>query len=179
MKGISPFQVIYVPSGSSYLRSWKGYDEDQMIPAKDRYELLKEAVVKFGFGITEIETLGVTSKTYDTMNCLGFKDSFICLGTDNVAQMKKWYRYEELLANIGLIVFERDGSKAADDPEVKEILGMAKSHIIVPLPDECIGVSSTLVRESMDDGNLGLVDTLVPRNVYDYLVNRALLVNRK
>lgn len=175
LEGIKPWDVIYVPSGVSYLRSWKGYDDNQMISANDRYELLREAVQPFGFGVAKVETLGITHKTYDTMHYLGFDDAFLCLGTDNVAQMKKWYRYKELLENISLIVFERACSKTSDDPEIKEILEMARSYIIVSLPDECTGVSSTLVRESMDNGDLGLVDTLVPGNVYDYLVNRAMI----
>lgn len=173
MERILPQEIIYVPSGESYLQSWKDYDKSERIPAQDRYELLKEAVKRYRFGVADTEVRGMTIKTYDTMEYLGFKDSYLCLGTDNIAQMKRWYRYEELLANTSLLVFKRGGFKAAHDPEVKEILKMARSYIIVPLPYECTGVSSTLVRKAMKDGDIGLVQRLVPVNVYAYLVNEG------
>lgn len=173
MKRILPQEIIYVPSGESYLQSWKGYDERERIPAQDRYTLLKEAVKRYRFGVTDIEVRGMTTKTYDTMEYLGFEDSYLCLGIDNVAQMKKWYRYEELLANTSLLVFDRVGSETADDPEVKEVLGMTRSHIFVKLPVDCIDVSSSLVRESLRDGDIGQVQRLVPVNVYRYLVEEG------
>lgn len=165
-----PWNIVYVPSGESYIRSWKGYDSDNMFPPKDRYELLKTAVSSYEFGVAKVETLGITTKTYDTLEYLGFDDAVLCLGTDNVAQMKKWYRYEELLPKITLMVFDRSECRPFDDLDVKEIMSMAKSCITVELSCDYVGISSSLVRESMADGDLGMVERLVPENVYEYLI---------
>lgn len=169
--GEKPWNIIYVPSGESYIRSWKGYGNDNIFPAKDRYELLKTAVSPYEFGVAKVETLGITTRTYDTLEYLGFDGAVLCLGTDNVAQMKKWYRHEELLPKITLMVFDRSECVPFDDPDIKEIMSMAKSSIRVSLSCDYAGVSSSLVRESMADGDLGMAERLVPENVYWYLLD--------
>lgn len=172
----NPGHVIYIPSGDAYLQEWKKYGREQIMPADERYKLLKNTLYELGFGynVAKLEVQGITRYTYDTMKYLGFRDSFLCLGADNVVKMKKWYRYEELLTKISLLIFERPGQDDLRSREAREILGTARSHIIVPLPDDCTGMSSSRVRELVNKAetvdDMEQIREFVPETVFRYLL---------
>ena len=163
-------KVIYVPDSDEYIKSWKGYTEGSRLPGKERVGLLRDAVKDYGFGISTVEVEGITDgKTYNTLKYLGFEDTFLCLGIDNIVQIKKWYRWHDLLKKVRLMVFEREGYNSVHSDDVTKVLEAALEYNMVTLPAKTFGISSTEVRRCYINGELSQLKAYVPANVYDYL----------
>lgn len=171
--------VIYIPTSDEYIRSWKGYKEGSVLPGEIRAKLLEDAVEDYGFNVTVVEVIGITDgKTYNTISFFGLKDSVLCLGMDNIIQMKKWYKWKELLQNVKLLIFKRQGyvddqsddlDKALDQSaEVMDILKHSCGYKICN-PASITGISSTEVRKCYINKDMERLKTLVPSNVYQYL----------
>lgn len=178
------YDVIYIPTSDEYIRSWKGYKEGSVLPGDIRIKLLQDAVCEHGFDVSSVEIMGLTDgRTYNTINYFGFDDSVLCLGMDNIIQMKKWYRYEELLEKVKLLIFKRkgyaDGQMAyseealSQSAEVMEILKHSCGYKICKSENPS-GISSTEVRKlymerNIDRRSMDKLKELVPVNVFKYL----------
>lgn len=161
--------IVYVPTSDDYICRWKKYKEGSILPGNIRADLLKDAISKYGFVVSPVEIMGVTDgRTYNTIKHYGFKDSYLCLGMDNIAAMKKWYKWEELLQKVKLLVFKRDDQILEESDEVNEILSYSCGYQIIDLPG-CDGISSTKVRECYKEKEMDKLKQLVPANVYEYL----------
>lgn len=159
-------KIIYVPTNDVYIRDRKHYKEGSVMRGRTRVTLLAEAVYPYDFTVSSVEVDGeVDGKTFNTLEYLGDRDSVLCVGTDNIHKIKKWYRHEDLLAKYRLLIFDRDGyAKSPSD-----ILGPEVRWEIAHLDKSCNGLSATLVRDLYIKGELEKVKDLVPLNVFKYL----------
>lgn len=163
--------VIYVPAPDRYIREWKGYGEQDILPEQVRLKLLEGAASVCGFEVGDAEITGLSDgKTYNTVEHYGFDGAVLCLGMDNILGIRKWYRWEELLDRVRLLVFRREGYVPGDPDEVKDILDRAISYELADLYVDEAGISSTMVRRYHAEGNMKRVKYLVPPNVYGYLM---------
>ncbi len=166
--GINERDVVYIPTGDQYIKSWKGYTPGSIMPAEKRLALLHVAAAQHGFMVSAIEVDGVTDgKTYNGVKHFGFEESILCLGIDNIAQMKKWYRWEELVRRTRLLIFHREGY--TETPEAQEVLQNARRVEYTRLWQDNDGISSTQVRELYKQGDFEKLKCLVPEPVYKYL----------
>lgn len=166
--------IIYVPTGDDYIRTWKGYTKGSVMPGDIRVQLLAGAVKKHQFIVSGVEVAGITDgKTYNTMKyfrTLYPDDEFVlCLGLDNIPQLPKWYRWKELLPKARLLIFERYGEPFPMDTSVKDIVNHAADVDVIQLPGEDMDISSTMVRKYYLEDNMAALKELVPENVYQYL----------
>lgn len=160
--------VTYVPTADQYLRKWKGYKEGIIMPAHQRLSLLFVAAASHGFTVSGVEIDGVVNgKTYNTIKYFGFDDSVLCTGIDNIAQMQKWYRWEELVRRTRLLVYDREGYEIT--PEAEEVLRKARRVDHASLWASNAKISSTLVRRLYMEKNMDELKRLVPECVYKYL----------
>lgn len=158
-------EIIYIPASDRYVRGWKNYKDGSVMPGSMRASLLAEAVRPYGFSVSGVEVDGkVDGKTYNTLEYLGDSDSVLCIGADNVNQMEKWYRYEDLLSRYRLLIFDRDGYLALTDT-----IRLCAKYTIVHLDKSCDGISSTQVRDLYTKRELEKVKEMVPPNVFRYL----------
>lgn len=164
------YDIIYVPANDAYIRGWKGYKTGSILPGKLRASLLYGAVSQYGFKVMDVEVCGFTDgRTYNTIKYFGFGDSVICLGMDNVIELPKWYKWEELLQNCQLLLFERAGCPDKHDAAIKDILSHSCGYKIAALHAVRPGISSTKVRDCYKNEDLAGLKALVPANVYHYL----------
>lgn len=160
--------ITYVPTGDQYIKSWKGYTPGSVMPAHQRLSLLFVAASSHGFRVSGIEVENeVNGKTYNTVKHFGFDDTVLCLGIDNIAQMKRWYKWETLVRRTRLLVYNREGYEMTQDAE--EVLANARRVDYADLYPSSAKISSTLVRRLYKEGDLEAIKRLVPECVYKYL----------
>ncbi len=98
-------KVIVVPTADNYEKSHK-------LPGKDRLKMLEDV-------FKEMDKVEVSSYEIDghlyTINTLNYfqkkypkTELFFILGTDLLADLDKWYSYEEILKKFKLLVIARD-----------------------------------------------------------------------
>lgn len=159
--------VTYIPAKDDYITNWKGYRAENIFPAKIRLGLMRDAVSPYGFEVSSVEIDGITNGlTYNTMNYFGFENSVLCIGSDNLKNMKKWYRWDDLLAKASLLVFRRGTGPDGSEVILRHI---AHNYEIMDLPESCLGMSSTLVRNCYRAGDMEMLRALVPENVFQYM----------
>lgn len=164
--------VIYIPTGDQYIRKWKGYDPGDRMPAHVRLRLLEEACRRYDFQVSSIEVdeddkARTYGKTYNTVKHFGFEDSVLCLGLDNIEQMRKWYKWEDLLRRTRLLVFGREGYEVTEEADA--VLAKARRVDYATLWEGNAKTSSTLVRRLFREGKMDEVKRLVPDCVYRYM----------
>lgn len=161
-------EVIYIPTGDSYIRNWKKYGEGNIMPANRRILLLWNAVSPYGFGVSTIETDHVTDgKTYNAVKHFGFHNTVLCIGMDNIPKLKNWYKWKELLIRTRLLIFRRGTCPMTD--QAKEILSWTLRYDFADLPKDDLDVSSTKVRELYRNKDWDTLKTIVPETTARYL----------
>ena len=113
-----------------------------------------------------VEVMELTDgKTWNTLEYLGSDDSVLCIGMDNVPEIRKWYRYQDLLAKYRLLIFKR-GRYCGRLPD---ILNESVGYEIAYLGPEFEQTSSTLVRNCYVTGRIDEIRNKIPENVFRYL----------
>lgn len=87
------------------------------------------------------------------------KKYFLCLGEDNLASFREWYKYREILSRVLLIVAARPGARyEQQEDEILEKATFIEHHEI--------DISSTEIRETKDEK---CIKDSVPGDVFDYI----------
>ncbi|GEM_PF-289458 len=171
--------VWYVPAMDSFLYSWKCFGKAGVMPGATRIRLLREAIAEAGFPaqVSEIEVKGlVDGKTVRTAayfrDNLGYERTFICFGTDKIAELERWENGEQLLRENHILVVTRGGDRLAD--VMTDFTRRFQSHF-VELKNKAVyeGISSTNVREAYMDGKIEEVRDFLPACVYRYLTENG------
>ena len=108
-------QIIYVPSGDAYLKSWKHFDDESIPDLHLRAQLLREAIeIDGGRNISVSEIEGDVSKTDGrTYNTASYfqqttgKKVAIAIGSDQLDKFGQWYKAGELVRDFRIIIFCR------------------------------------------------------------------------
>lgn len=145
--------------------TWRHAFEKQLAPFEDRLEMCRRAAAPLGprvqVSTVERELAGEHSRTLVTLEALARQHPAhqwrLIIGADILPERGKWYRWEAVERLAPPIVLGRQGYAAP--PELGPL---------VELP----GISSTVVRARVAQGEA--IDTLVPREVVGYIVERGL-----
>lgn len=164
-----------------YLLKKKIVDEIWIVPCKkhrfnkhladekDRIAMIKLAIKNIKkTRIDRIETKSkVKNCTLKTIRKLKKKYKhrfFLIIGSDILYEIKKWYKYEELIRESEFIVFKREGYSIKKVPKMKIILIREKGNRI----------SSTGIREKISEGKP--LKNLVPLSVNKYIKEKNLYI---
>lgn len=155
--------ICIMPTNLDFIKHWKELPEGDAFDGKDRVELIKEAVKDIdNCFVSDAEASGkLSGKTYDTVKYLleSYEKVYMCVGTDKLFEMLKWYHSEELFALLAEIVcFDRGGSAPYDFPVPVRFVDFDFSE-----------VSSTKVRDMYMSGSMEELKKQVPANIYDFL----------
>lgn len=164
-------EIIYIPVKDSFLEGWKDLKSKAILSGDIRFKLLKEAVSPFNFKVSRIEMDEVVSgKTYDTANYFKklYDDSeiYLCFGLDNLLDIDRWYKSEDLIKENKFLIIDRDGKSIPDKLLNDERF---KDRLISIRNDDYADVSSTMVRDAYINNDLDSIKDLIPLNVYKYL----------
>jgi len=152
-----------------------------LAPARDRLEMLRlasEGNPRCEVSRLELERDG-PSYTLTTVRelkaSLGDGCSLrLLLGSDSLREIHTWWRAEELVREVELVVFARPGAPLDDLPAFAEHFGAAAAErvrtSIVRAP--LLEISSTQVRRRVREGRS--IRYLVPEAVRRYILDRGL-----
>jgi nicotinate-nucleotide adenylyltransferase len=168
-------RVVLVPSHQPVLKS-KSYD---LAPAEHRVAMLmlacesmKGTSVAYDLDLLELDRAGPTY-TIDTALALGATagDPIDWLvGADQVLNLHRWHRYDELLSLVRFWVMQRPGYPidwAAVDSKARPL----KDHVVEIPP---MDISATQIRDRVRGG--ASIAGLVPERVREYIERHRLFI---
>ena len=132
---------------------------------------MKKALTEYGFEVDDIEVAtDISGRTYDTIAALKKKydtdDICICMGTDKVAELSKWYKGRSLVAENKYLIISRNKEELdMSDETVREF----SDNFVLIENDEYDNVSASMVREAFLAGQLDSIKESIPDAVYRYL----------
>lgn len=170
MNHLNCHQLVVVPVNDSY--SYKNNIEK----AEHRYQMLQIAfhtrenvtisdyeMQKHGFAYT-YDTLCAIQEEYpqDTI--------YYLIGDDNLLFLKVWYRMEDLLKQFRIVVVNRSRSKNENEAIIQqdELLMKYQKQILV-LDNESLDLSSTLVRNALEQKDIEKAKDYVSEDVLQYI----------
>jgi len=154
-------QILLLPVGNDY-------SKPELIDIKHRMQMLK--ILTMNSKNTQVSDLEANRKyqgTLASLKELGTIDDDIrfVIGSDNLARIKKWIKYEELLTTYPLIIMNRKGSLSEE--EVNSLFADVKHQFTFIDFDE--DISSTEAREHPEKRSELLTD-----EVHQYILKNHL-----
>jgi nicotinate-nucleotide adenylyltransferase len=160
-------RVLWIPTGRPPHRP-----ETPLAPASDRFEMVARAIKENPyFELSDVEmTRPGTSYTVETISLL--KDRYpgehfdLIIGGDSLRSFHTWFRFEEIVRQVKLIVFDRTGGDYENvSPEIMHAASL------IPSPP-LIEISSSAIRARVANGKS--IRYLVPEAVEHYIRRRKL-----
>jgi len=160
-------EIIFVPANTSPLK----LNVKSSSPLH-RLEMTKLAVEKYpDFSVSDYEINNTdVSYTYNTIKHFikEYKDIDLIIGYDNYLLFDKWYKWEEILELVNVVVLRRFYDKQIE-PKIAP-----DKFIFVESPT--IQINSTMIRKRVAD-NLP-IDLLVTQEVLDYIKKEKLYLTK-
>lgn len=154
-------KVYFMPAGNQPLKEGES-------PFNQRLEMIKLSIENDSrMSYTDIEDSLEPSYTYNTimkLNSICDDDLFFIMGADSFESIERWYKYEELLKEIKIIVVDRLGSSNLFNLQEK-YKDIAKEINILKGP--IIEISSTEIRNKVKKGQD--IRYLVPERIIQYI----------
>lgn len=99
-------------------------------------------------------------------SCYPDDELYFIMGVDAFNDIEKWFRWEDLLDMIHVVVVDRPHKKMSVSPEVHRVLHQSACHVYY-LPLHTLPISSTMIRERLKihESVQGLLDD----RVWDYI----------
>lgn len=161
--------IVYIPSNMDYIAKWKDLPGDEVFSGKNRVEVMTKAVKDIpNCFVSDIESSGrANGRTYITVQ--HFKQSYdkvyICIGSDKLYEIEKWYKAEQLMEEVKVLLFTRGESIKDCNSEFVKRYRSRFLEIEFNYP----GVSSSLIRGLYEKGKIEEIKEYVPEPVYEYL----------
>lgn len=154
-------KVYFMPAGNQPLKEGES-------PFNQRLEMIKLSIENDSrMSYTDIEDSLEPSYTYNTimkLNSICDYELFFIMGADSFESIERWYKYEELLKEIKIIVVDRLGSSNLFNLQEK-YKDIAKEINILKGP--IIEISSTEIRNKVKKGQD--IRYLVPERIIQYI----------
>lgn len=175
-KTVPGADIFFIPDSFSFMSSWKTVEQNEVFNNAIRHKLLDTILAEYSFNVSYIEDEGLVSgKTYDTVtyfkDTYGYSDVYICMGTDKLPELERWYKIDSLLSENQVLLFDRD-NESFHSLQVDFLLPYKERFIEIDGPFEYKTVSSTQIREAFHSGYLNDIKAYVPKEVFDYLTKR-------
>lgn len=164
-------KVLFIPSYRPY------HKNVEMVDYRTRADMVELAIAgNEGFELSLVEeNIEKNSYSYDTVREIKklYKDAslYFILGEDSLLYIHKWYRYEDFLSLVKLIVFRRDQETGGDFWDQVKMLE-DKGYEVNVIDDMKFQISSSFIRKSIK--NSWSVSYLLPDKVETYIEDRKL-----
>lgn len=166
-------KIVFMPNAMP-----KYKDSDHIVSSNHRLTMTYKAIESYDWATLsdmEIKRGGATY-TYDTLTEIRNINPelivYFIIGADSLANIEKWYRYEDVLAMCTLLVAKREG-ESEDIFSMGEKLRKKYDFCCIKYIDmEEYDASSSFIRESIKDGNMPY--DLLPIEVAKYILNNNL-----
>lgn len=174
--------VIFVPTKSAYMKSWKKYQNSDIYPDEVRVQAIKSCETEWlKVDTCEIDET-VSGKSYDTVQYIKKKyntdDVYFAVGSDKLDEIPRWSRSIQFLSTEKFIVMRRDDDDVKRIIEKNEKLHKYRNHFVICDSDEMYkDYSSSEVRAlllSGTDADIEKVKAFVSKSVWSILQKQIL-----
>lgn len=155
--------VIYVPSNTDYMKSWKHYDDENIMRSDNRYQMLEKCIQMTPFIHTELKFVDnceiehvVSGKTYDTLAYLckkygiRFEDLYLVMGTDKLDDFCDWYKAEDIIRKYNIFLIKRNNEDIKTKMSKNILFSAYQNHVITNDGfAELQDISSSKIRENL------------------------------
>lgn len=159
-------KIIFVPVNQKY-------QKQGLLDNKYRYQMLKKVCDKnVNFEVSDVELKAERQLyTIETLKILQKKypDNKICftMGSDNLKDLPKWEKANELVENFKILVLERDLDNMQEIIKNDNFLRLHEKSFIRVKDNVRSSLSSTFVRNKIKEGKS--IRYFTPDEVYEYI----------
>lgn len=172
-------KVIFMPSGDPPHKK-----DEIVVKAEHRMNMVKLAIMgnpHFEASAMEIERKGY-SYTFETLKELHRQNKedelYFIIGADSLFHIESWNRPEEILCQCVMLVANRDDMPQEEFKKQIEYLNGKYQADIRPIHTPMMHISSTEIRQALDDNELsdedGINRRLIDENVIRYITKHHL-----
>ncbi|MCF7930870.1 MAG: nicotinate (nicotinamide) nucleotide adenylyltransferase [Acholeplasmataceae bacterium] len=139
-------QVLLLPVGNDYLKP-------ELIDIKHRIEMLHLLTLNLhDVVISDMEATRAYKGTLASLRELQKKDSDIrfVIGLDNLLKVKKWIKYQELLADFPLIVMNRNGGITKEEAH-EAFKGIDHDFTFIDFDEDISATDARLYKEKRNE----------------------------
>lgn len=166
-------KIVFVPMGDKY-------NKKDLIDEKDRYEMLKLATkqqeklevsaleLNLPYALTMLEAFRKIQEEYSEVK------SYFIIGADNLNKLINLPDFEILSKNYEYILIKRNDIQIKDEICGNTILERFKDNFNILEENPYEQISSTKVRELIQDGKKDILKNMIPNNVYEYILKNNL-----
>lgn len=142
-------KVLFVPTGNPYHKDVEELEFDT------RYEMTEESIKDNPyFEMSDIEkNISGNSYSYDVVKMLMEREEaeyYFIMGSDSLNNLKTWYKYEEFLNLVHVIVFARPNYESSKEL-IDELDNISYKNLYY-YDDLLLEISSSYIRKSIESG---------------------------
>ncbi|MDD3341559.1 MAG: nicotinate (nicotinamide) nucleotide adenylyltransferase [Bacilli bacterium] len=160
-------KVIFVPAGDHY-------NKEGLLPAIDRYTMLKIVTDKFAqLEVSDHELYGELTYTYETLEYFEQKYPldeiyFIC-GADHLKDFHSWKKSAYILEHYKILLVKRE--HIAIDKELQLYEKYKENIVVADIEKE--DISSTMIRKMIKENRKNVIE-MTDRDVLKYIKTKKL-----
>lgn len=166
-------RFVFVPMGDNYKK-------DGLASEKDRYEMLKLAIknqeklevsdieLNLPYALTMLQAFKKIQEKYSDV-----KPYFI-IGADNLNKLINLPDFEILAKNYEYIIIKRNNIQIKDEISGNSVLKRFKKNFNILEENPYEQISSTKVRELIQDDKKGVLQNMIQEEIYKYILNNNL-----
>ncbi len=158
-------KAILLPAADSFLKSWKGFDTDEILPVQTRLKILKAYCKRHRNTFLEtIETERKTTCTYDSLVYLKKKfrtnSIFFVMGTEKAEELGRWKNADALLSENRFVMVRRNEDDLKTVIEKENIKKHLQNFRFIDAGKETQDISSTRIRMALHRKDWKTVEAL-------------------
>ena len=157
-------KFIFLPVSSAYTKSDLASNYDRLNMLDLAMEEYKNVTVS-DLEISDSDFLGTYQSLIRLMDFYDEELAFV-VGADNLIGMENWINVEGILSEFKIIVLGRNNIPPMKTIKANNVLNKFESSFII-FEDFNVDISSTGFRDSFEK-------SLVPKDVYDYIIDNEL-----
>jgi nicotinate-nucleotide adenylyltransferase len=169
------FMPVFIPPHKEFVDKTEPIHRVEMIKLAiqehENMEVSLQEIERGGISYT-IETLRSWIQIRQTSGKISEfgtdQEKFIIIGSDSALNLHTWYKWEEILSLVKIIVYPRPGFKGWQDVLKKQKRWQGNySERFIEVQGDFFNISSSEIREKIRAGNE--IQDLVPPQVLDYI----------
>ena len=173
MKAVDAELGFFVPVSDAYLKRKMRYNKSAMVlPPQLRIDMVKCMCADGSMQVCDLEMGTVKARTLETLMAIQqeypFAEIYFIMGDDKMNLLVHLYKKREFRDNFKVILYSRNGSSLTSTLEgVRISKEFMNSIVMCPQPEGLAGVSSSLIRERLINGES--FDDMLPAGVGEML----------
>ena len=173
MKAVDAELGFFVPVSDAYLKRKMRYNKSAMVlPPQLRIDMVKCMCAEGSMQVCDLEMGTVKARTLETLKAIQeeypFAEIYFIMGDDKMNLLAHLYKKREFRDNFKVILYSRNDSSLTSTLEgVRISKEFMNSIVMCPQPEGLAGVSSSLIRERLINGES--FDDMLPAGVGEML----------